>query len=303
MNTTLALAPVAALFTLLGSLAAGDGAPVSKGAAVTTSTAVEAAATQSAARLATAPADPPPGPLALASGDAGEPSAPTDLRLATRPGLGASTRLTLSRRGYLVYLRDERSAAAGRDAASMTVDSGGQATSLVWETTRLDNLETSRGRILLGGEGRPDAVATLAAPPVVTAIQAGRRHRCEAYPDGHGGFAVLCLVRREGDHVAAANATDADLSAGVWVVSGGSTVVRFDLSGERPLESRIVGYLDGAGKAVVVRAESSRVAGEGAAELSLSATERAQPRPPPRWSIAPHWLPMRRPPFERDPSF
>ncbi len=83
--------------------------------------------------------------------------APRDVEVEITPDARLGHRVVVRRRGYLVSLRNESARAAGKDWAVMhvapTPGKGATGGRLIWETTRLDALETTRGVVLLGGDG------------------------------------------------------------------------------------------------------------------------------------------------------
>jgi hypothetical protein len=226
--------------------------------------------------LAAAPETPSPGqPPAPAEVPAIRPTGaevPRDLTVRVeRDRTGAHLRV--ERRGSLVALRRAGARAAGDAAARLDVEPGGTgATPIVWETTKLDTLETTRGTIGVGGGG--EVQVAVAEAPLPVAEEAKRGHRCRAHEDGDGGFAVVC---RTGPTVALRNLTSGAPMDGVTTVTHGATFVRLDLPAprERP-NAFVIAYVDGLSR-VVIRAEASLVAGEEKASLALVSANRQQP--------------------------
>jgi hypothetical protein len=247
------------------------------------------------ARVDEAPA--PPGPAEVRVVDAPAPlEAPSDLAFRVEHADARTWRATVSRKGYLVALRRGDARAGGDGAASLDLDPGSApALPLVWETTRTDTLETTRGVAQLDLEGK--ASVTLAEAPVSTIADTRRRHRCRTHADGAGGFVVICGITT---------------TAGVRNLAGGlplagatmirrpeSTFLRLDLPA-RPghPDAFAIGYADH-GVGVVLRAEASLVAGEEQPSLAVLSAERVQPSVPRRFK----WGTPRRRPRMSDANF
>jgi len=212
-------------------------------------------------------------------------AAPGDLKVEITPD-GAGHRVVVRRPGHLVALHYGRARAAGRDWAAVHVEikaSGSPAQAgkpldpLVWETTPLDALTTSRGLVSLhpeGGELRADL--SLSAPPEPWGKASGPHHTCAAHRDPHGGFTVLCRLHHGAHRASAANVTGPRVEDHAWVVSGKEPLVRLDL----PLfpglaEARVIGFVHGLTGAVL-RAEASWAPGE-EPTLVIEEAERDQP--------------------------
>lgn len=213
------------------------------------------------------------------------PPAPTDLSAEVSGG-GPELRLSLRRAGHLVALGDGTTRAAGEDWVAVTLDprTGNAASppSLVWETTDLASLATTRGVVRFRpGAGAPVPELVSSAPPAIAARHEGKHHRCEAVHDERGGFVVLCLVDAKARRVAAASPVGARALEDVWIGPsrpGRPTLVRLDLPVVRGgAAARLVGYVDGA-TAVAVRAEASWLFGEPSAKLFLGALSKVQPQ-------------------------
>jgi hypothetical protein len=190
----------------------------------------------------------------------------------------------LRRPGWLVSLRHEDARAAGEDFTAMHLTarpgaSGGR-DRLVWETTRPNTLETTRGLVQLtvtGGTMRAE-IASARAPEPAGAWKS-KRATCAAHRDGLGGFTVLCRFAKGIQHLAVANVTGARTLEDAWITAGSSPIVRLDLP-RRPAgaEGRVIGFSSG-NIGVALRAEASFPEGE-AATLLLEESERAQPVAP-----------------------
>jgi hypothetical protein len=197
-------------------------------------------------------------------------AAPSDVVVDARAAGDASWSLRVRRDGHLVVLRRPGKRAAGAKEASMVVgrDDPGP---LVWETTSLDSLATTRGLVELDREG---ARLALADAPVPLGREIRPLHRCDSYEDGLGGFTVLCRVERV---VEAENVASADPAEGVVVIPGRTTVVRLDLPATPgAADARVIGYADGR-MGHVIRAEASLLPGEAKPSLAVFSSERIQP--------------------------
>jgi hypothetical protein len=242
------------------------------------------------ARKATAPVDPsspPPRaePAATAEAERPAPEPPADvaplpratenepprdlLTVVSRDPDGQ--RVRASRPGFLVALRRGEARAVGEPEARLLIATAGtEATPIVWETTKLDTLATTRGTIDVDGAGVAHVTGGDAPRDVAEDVKRG--HRCRGHEDGAGGFTVLC---RTGPIVAVRNlATDEQLSG---ITTVGLTLVRLDLPArpDRP-DAFVIAYVDRSAR-VVVRAEASRVPGETSASLALASADRDQP--------------------------
>jgi hypothetical protein len=176
----------------------------------------------------------------------------------------------------LALRRDDRRFAAATEAA-LVVAPGDSA--LVWETTDLASLATTRGLLHLDPRqgGEPPALRpVLAEPPVLAGRNQTPLHRCEAIQDGAGGFTVLCGVERM---ASVENLTGADRRDGAVVVgrAGNKSVVRLDLpASQNAVDARVIGYASG-NLGHVIRAEASFLPGEAGPSFTLSSAERRQP--------------------------
>src|SRR6185437_8892771 len=89
--------------------------------------------------------------------DVGTDPAPADVEVEVVRDAHGVHRVRVRRPGYLVSLRNERARAGGQDWAVVRVAAqpgeGATAGRLIWETTRLHPLETTRGVVLLTGDG------------------------------------------------------------------------------------------------------------------------------------------------------
>jgi hypothetical protein len=205
---------------------------------------------------------------------------PKDLAFDVLPG-GEGWLVRARHPKHLVALRrDDRRVAAAIEA-SLPV--GSDAAPVVWETTDLASLATTRGVLHLDPRegGEPPALRpALSAPPASAARDERPLHRCEALHDGAGGFTVLCRV----DRVAYAdNLAGAERHENVVVVggAGNKSVVRLDLpASQSPVDARVIGYASG-NQGYVVRAEASFLPGEERPSFTISSAERRQPVVPP----------------------
>jgi|HubBroStandDraft_6_1064221.scaffolds.fasta_scaffold169012_2 hypothetical protein len=241
------------------------------------------------------PAAPPPEPAVEEAADpAGQVLAPppvTAIRETSAPvPAGVTVKLRkagasgwkaeLIRRGYLVALRRGGERTAGEDVAVLPVAAdGGDDEPMIWETTKLDTLETTRGTLRFEGDAKPVPRIRLAEPPVAATRERERLHTCVSHEDGAGGFTVLCRVPVG---ATAASVTGDDPRADVWMAGNASRVVRMDLPAPAEgAEARVVGYAMGA-LGVVIRAEATRAAGEDRASLAILSSDRPQPMVPRR---------------------
>ncbi len=207
--------------------------------------------------------------------------APRDVEVEVVPDERGGHRVRVRRRGYLVSLRNETARAAGQDWALVRVTAqpgeGATAGRLVWETTRPDSLETTRGVVLLSGDGeRLSAELRAARAPEPAEAWASQRARCAAQHDGLGGFTVLCGFAKGVRVTGVANVTGAYSLDDVWLVPGPIPVVRLDLPGSPDgAEGRVIGLVQGV-TGVALRVEASFPEGE-AASLLFGESERVQP--------------------------
>jgi hypothetical protein len=178
----------------------------------------------------------------------------------------------LRRGGYLVALRRGDERAAGDGVASIPIVEGDEP--VIWETTKLDTLATTRGTLRIeGGAAR----IRMAEPPVAAAGEQRRLHTCVSHEDGAGGFTVICGVR---SGATAASVTGGDPKAGVFGAGTSPRVVRMDLPAPTEgVEARVLGYSAGI-DGVVIRAEATRAAGEDRASLAVLSSDRPQPMVP-----------------------
>jgi hypothetical protein len=225
-------------------------------------------------------AEPAPAPLPLLAPGIRETSAPVpaDVEASVRPASAGAWSVRLARKGYFVAMRHGGARTAAANQATLVL-APGDAEQVVWETTKLDSLVTTRGTLAIDdAAAKPRARLRLADAPVPAGREERRLHTCAAHEDGAGGFTVLCRVRAT---PTVTNVTGTDANADVWV-SGtvGSPVVRLDLpASPEGVEARMLGYAAGT-DGVVVRAEASRVAGEDHAVLTLASADRGQPQVP-----------------------
>jgi hypothetical protein len=219
-----------------------------------------------------------PAPVVAAVRETNAP-VPSGVAVKVRPTPAGGWKAELSRKGYLVALRRGADRAAGEDAAALPVATD-TADPIVWETTKLDTLETTRGTLRFEGDARPVPRLRLAEPPAAAARDEQKHHTCVSHEDGEGGFTVLCRVF---GNATAASVTGDDPKAGVWVVGTGSRVVRMDLPAPTSgAEARIVGYANGA-DGILIRAEATRAEGEDRPSLAILSADRSQPQVPRRF--------------------
>jgi hypothetical protein len=226
------------------------------------------------------PASPAAAPEAPPIAPAGE--APRDVELEITPDGRGAHRVVVRRRGFLVSLRDEGARAAGKDWTMLRIapgeGQGGAAGRLVWETTRLDGLQTDRGLLDLTGDGASlSGTLRAALPPAPAASWKDGRATCSGLHDGLGGFTVLCRFAAGVRVTGVANVTGARSLDDAWLVTGpAGPLVRLDLPAARGgAEARVVGMVHGATGAVL-RAEATFFEGEAPA-LTLGVSERVQP--------------------------
>ncbi len=241
---------------------------------------------------ASAPAPaPPPTPVPAAARVApvrGEielafPPAPRDVAVEVTPDGHGDHRVAVRRPGFLVSLRNEDARSAGVDWAAMRVaprPGGGEvAGRLIWETTALDGLATTRGVVLLRGEGdRLQATLRLATPPLPARSWESPHAACRGQHDGLGGFTVLCGFTGKLRVTGAVNVTGARSLDDTWLVPGRSPLVRLDLPrSPGGVEGRVIGMVRGS-TGVVLRVEASFVEGE-EPSLLYEESERLQAAP------------------------
>ena len=206
---------------------------------------------------------------------------PRDVTVEVTPADHGAHRVVVRRPGFLVSLRDEDARSAGADWTAMRVSprAGGGGTSgrLVWETTRLDGVATTRGLVILAGDGGALAAELSMAPAPAPAATWNRASAtCAGQHDGLGGFTVLCRFAKGARVTGAANVTGARSLDDVWLMPGPSPLLRLDLPrSPGGAEGRVVGMTQG-GKGVVLRVEASFPEGDAPA-LVIEASERAQP--------------------------
>lgn len=258
----------------------------------------------------------PPRPVIAASPDAApSPSAtpPPPLSAIEAPlpdGLSVEVRrdprgrghnVVVSRPGQLVALAHGAVRAAGKDWASMHVDTQGEGAParsakklgaptsrpldgeidrLVWETTPLGALTTERGLVSLSMAG-PELRAHLlvTAPPAPAGRFEGSHHSCAAHRDVGGGYVLLCRFHHGARQVAALNLTGYRALDGAWVIPGKEPFVRLDLPLSPGLaEARLIGFVHGLTGASI-RAEAAWAPGE-EPTLLVEESERVQPAGP-----------------------
>ncbi len=154
---------------------------------------------------------------------------------------------------------------------------GGTAGRLVWETTRLDGLATTRGLVILAGRRpRGHRRAAGGARPEPATTWKSAHATCAGQHDGLGGFTVLCRFPKREPDSGAVNVTGARTLDDVWLTPGPSPLLRLELPrSPAGAEGRVVGLTQGA-TGVVLRVEASFPEGEEAA-LVFGEAERTQP--------------------------
>jgi hypothetical protein len=206
--------------------------------------------------------------------------APHDVEVEVTPDGHGDHRVVVRRRGFLVSLRNEDARSAGRDWTAMRVSPqrgrGGAAGRLIWETTPLNGLATTRGVVLLTSDGdRVQAALRLAMPPIPAPSWESTHATCRGQQDGLGGFTVLCRFPSTVRVSGAVNVTGARSLDDTWLVPGRSPLVRLDLPrSPGGTEGRVIGMVQGF-TGVVLRVEASFVEGDEPA-LLYGESERAQ---------------------------
>lgn len=208
-------------------------------------------------------------------------SPPRDVELEVAPDGHGDHRVVVRRRGFLVSLRNEDARSAGQDWTALRISPragrGGPAGRLIWETTPLEGLETTRGTVLLRSDGGTLA-GTLqrAMPPTPARAWQSPRATCRGQHDGLGGFSVLCRFARAVRVSGAVNVTGARSLDDAWLVPGPSPLVRLDLPrSPGSAAGRVIGMTQGL-TGVALRVEATFVDGEEPA-LLYEESERAQP--------------------------
>jgi hypothetical protein len=217
--------------------------------------------------------------------------APADVKVDVRRDGKGGARITVNRKGFVITLRRGSERVVAAEQASLPLLRGdAAATQMIWETTALATLVTTRGLVVLdeasaqGGPGPragrlPSAKLRLGAAPVLRAVDSGLLHACVAQDDGLGAFTVLCRVDAM---PSATSLTGASNRESIAVVPGEPSLVRVDLAAaESGVAAAVVGYTDGL-SGVVIRAEASRLAGEDHPVVTVVSASRQQPFPPPR---------------------
>lgn len=147
--------------------------------------------------------------------------------------------------------------------------------SVVWESTDPDTLETVRGDVPKAtAEGKLHLQGALS--PVILEEDHVKTHACRAFGDGASGFVVVCRVNGQ---AAAGSVTTADSKEGVWFQTGDTTLVRFDLPMTRGMTDAKIVSLEKQGRGTLLRVEASRVPGETEALLAIGSSSREQPHP------------------------
>jgi hypothetical protein len=234
-------------------------------------------------RAQLAVAEPAPAPAAPPGIALAEAPAPRDVVVKVTSDPRGGHRVVVERPGHLVSLRHEDARAAGKDSAAMRVEArpgrGAAEDRLIWESTRLDTLETTRGLVrLVERSGAITHEVALAAPPAAATSWKNARGSCSGQHDGLGGFTVLCRFAKGARDVGAANVTGARTLDDTWLVPGPAPVVRLDLArAPGSASGRVIGFSHGATGHVLL-VEASFPEGEPPALVIHEAT-RAQPTP------------------------
>ncbi len=234
----------------------------------------------------------PEASVAMARIEADDPASP-DLRaagVAVPSGLEVTAvqerghwTVTVRHPGKLVALRAAGAIAAGRDWATvkLTAEPSAKPPKMVWESTEASSLATVRGVLRIGGDGAVEN--EMVALPRMVAEQHGRAHLCRAHDDAQQGVSVLCRISAEAGRVRAANLLGTEPLEHAWVVPMGAAardvdLVRLDLPAIGGARAAAISYLLGA-RAVLVRAEASRLPEEQTPSVFLGQSERVQPLP------------------------
>lgn len=229
-------------------------------------------------------------------------SPPADLIVEVRRDpRGRGHNVVVSRQGHLVALGHGATRGAGKDWATLHVDTqgtvepgrvakkvgaptnpdrAGEIDRLVWETTPLGALTTERGLVSLSMEGAElRARLLLAAPPAPAGRFEGPHHSCAAHRDVSEGYVLLCRFHHGAKQVSALNLTGYRALDGAWVIPGKEPFVRLDLPLSPGLaEARLIGFVHGL-LGASIRAEAAWVPGE-EPTLLVEQSERAQPAGP-----------------------
>ena len=202
--------------------------------------------------------------------------------------------VTVRHAGRLVALRAADAIAVGRDWATvkLVAEPSAKPPTMVWESTDAGALATVRGVLHVGGDGAVQNA--MVAPPRTLAEQTGRAHVCRAHDDAQQGVSVICRVAAEAGRVRAANLLGTEPLEHAWVIPMGGSgrdarrsgeapgrdvdLVRLDLPAIHGARAAAISYLLGS-RAVLVRAEASRMPEEHAPSLFLGQSERIQPLP------------------------
>ncbi|MEZ4298244.1 MAG: hypothetical protein R3B70_25045 [Polyangiaceae bacterium] len=205
-------------------------------------------------------------------GDAEPAMVPSDLVVSVSESPAGKT-LKVQRSGHLLAVVGAGERRVALHEITLAVGSA-SASELTWETTSPRSLETLRGKLSVGADGKVAVTSVVAPASRVTDTR--HSHNCVGHGDGAGGFVVVCTV----DAPAAGTSLDGDKPQdGVWSLAGERTLLRFDLpmTGDGA-SARVLGYEKG-GQGVIVRIEASRVPGEEEAVLAIGADSRPQPEP------------------------
>jgi hypothetical protein len=148
---------------------------------------------------------------------------------------------------------------------------------LIWETTPLDGLATTRGVVLLSSDGdRLEGTLRPATPPVAARAWKSAHATCNGQHDGLGGFTVLCRFPRSERVSGAVNVTGDRSLDDAWLMPGPSPLVRLDLPrSPGGAEGRVIGMVQGL-TGVVLRVEATFTDGDEPA-LLFEESERIQP--------------------------
>jgi hypothetical protein len=208
---------------------------------------------------------------------------PSDLTVQVTNDRLGTYQVVLRRPGYLVSLRDEVARAAGVDWTAIRVapaaTSPRLAGRLIWETTKLDSSETTRGLVHLHGDAASLAseLSSTAAPESAVSWK-GKHASCTSQHDGLGGFTAFCRVAKGVRVTGVANVTAPRPLDDVWLLPGPSPFMRLDLArSPGNAEGRVVGLVRGA-TGIVLTVEASFPEGD-EPTLVFHEAERAQPTP------------------------